>query len=143
MITSRVEINDHFDKITIEIERRAVAALNAAATEAAQVADARANTPTPIARFQALPAMNIGDGYASGVKAGPLTRIFDHGSLGKRDKKLKRLRTTASWQVTRGTNPYTATRSDYLDGKGIAPRGILNAARTAGRRVLISRLINK
>lgn len=138
-VTARVNVVDRIDQVTLALERRIVAALDAAAVEAARVAEEKANTPRPIARFAVLRAHNIGDGYASGVKAGPLTRIFDHGSLGRRDKALKRGRKPA-WEVNRGSNPYTAHRHDDLSGKGVAPRGILNAARRAGRAVLVDRL---
>lgn len=140
MITSRINVTENFEQASLELERRTVLALDAAAAEAARVADLRANTPKPIAHFAVIPAHNIGIGYASGVKAGPLTRIFDHGSLGRRDKNLKRPRAKPAWQVNRGANPYTAHRHDDLQGEGVAPRGILAAARKAGRAILIARL---
>lgn len=139
MIKSRVDVTDRFAQVTLEIERRTIRALNAAAVEAAKVADRQANTPKPIARFVVIPARNIGDGFRSAVKAGPLARIFDHGSLGKRDAKLKQQRPKPSWQVNRGTNPYLARRGDTSD-EGIEPRKILTPARKAGRAVLLSRL---
>lgn len=140
MTTARVNVVDRFGEITIELERIAVAALDDAAEEARTVADAAANHSKPIAHFTVIPAHNIGTGYRSGVKAGPLTHIFDHGSLGKRDAPLKRGRAKPSWEVKRGSNPYTAHRHDDLTGKGVAPRGILAAARKAGRLILIARL---
>lgn len=142
MITSRVNVTENFSRVTEEIELRTVRALNAAAVEATHVAESRANTPKPIARFEAIPARNIGDGYASGVHAGPLTRIFDRGSLGKHTGPLRRER-RPSWEVNRGANPYTAHRSGDLAGKGVAPRRILTAARTAGRKVLLERLLSR
>lgn len=141
MITARVNVEDHFAVITEEIELRTIAALNAAAEEAAIVADKQANHPKPIAHFTVLSARNVGDGYRSGVKAGPLTRIFDKGSLGKHRGALKRARAKPEWEVKRGTNPYTARRHDDLAGEGIAPRNILNPARKAGRAVLLGRLL--
>lgn len=139
MIRSHIDLTDRMGEITIELERRTVVALNEAAIEAARVADAAANTPKPIAHFAAVPAVNVGDGYASAVRTTPLTRIFDHGSLGKRNARLKEDRREPEWEVKRGSNPYTAHRGD-IEGKGIAPRNILNAARRAGRRILIDRL---
>lgn len=140
MITSRVNVEERFDVITLEVERRTVAALDAAAETALLVAEQAANTPKPIARFAVIRAHNIGTGYSSGVKAGPLTHIFDHGSLGKRNAPLKRSTRKPSWQVNRGENPFTATRHENLGDKGVAPRNIFSRARKAGRAVLLSRL---
>jgi hypothetical protein len=101
MTTARINVLDRFDEMTLELERRTVVALDAAAAEAAAVAEKQANEPKPIAHFSVVPAHNIGTGYASGVKAGPLTHIFDKGSLGKRTAKLKR----GSRQADLGSQP--------------------------------------
>jgi hypothetical protein len=142
VIRSTVTTSDHFTVITDAIERRAVAALNEAAAVAAAVADERANSPKPVARFTPIPARNIGDGYASGVKAGPLARIFDRGSLGEHQGKLKRAR-RPTWEVSRGANPYTARRHDDLAGKGVEARRIFVPARKAGREALLRRLLTR
>lgn len=140
MLTATVNITDRFPEITRAIEERAKLALDAAALEAARVADEKANHPKPIAHFTPLPAAPLGTGFVSGVKAGPLTHIFDHGSLGSHLGTLKRAR-KPSWQVNRGANPYTAQRRSTAGG--IAPRNILTAARKAGRAVLASRLTGR
>lgn len=140
MITSTVKVTDRFPEITAEIERRTRAALNAAAEEAARIADERANHPKPIAHFTVIHAHGTGDGYESGIHAGPLTRIFDKGSLGAHVGTVKRARKT-SWRVRRGTNPYTAERRSLAGG--IAPRRIFTAARAAGRAVLKQRLTGR
>lgn len=142
MTVARVNVVDRFGEITLELERRAVAALDAAAAEAALVADRQANHPKPIAHVTVIPAHNIGNGYQSGVKLGPLARIFDHGSLGKRNAALKRPGGRPEWEVKRGENPYTAHRHD-ISGKGVGPRSILNTARKAGRKILVERLTAK
>lgn len=142
MITSRVNLTDRFDEITLAIEGRTVTALNEAAAEAMTVAEAAANTPKPIAHFSVVPAHNVGTGYASGVKAGPLTRIFEKGSLGQHTGRLKRGRRPA-WEVNRGANPYTAHRHDDLAGKGVAPRHALTKGRAAGRKLLLRRLLSR
>lgn len=136
--TSRLDVRDFFPEITAEVRRRTVAALNAAAVAGALAADRAANSPKPIARFTVLPARGTDDGFASGVNAGPLTRIFDKGSLGKHQGRTKRPG-KASWEVNRGTNPYLARRGD-VEGEGIAPRRIFNQARKAGRDALRRRL---
>ena len=143
MTTARINVLDRFDEMTLALERRTVVALDAAAVEAAAVAERQANSPKPIARFSVIQAHNIGTGYASGVRAGPLTHIFDKGSLGKRRANLKRARAKPSWEVNRGTNPYTAHRHEDLSGKGVAPRNIFNAARKAGQAVLLHRLLSR
>lgn len=137
-LTSRVNVTDRFGELTAELERRTRSALDAAAVEAARVADEKANSPKPIAHFVPIRSQPTGEGYASGVHAGPLTRIFDKGSLASHTGAVKRAR-KPSWPVRRGANPYTAYRRSF-DG-GIAPRNILSAARKAGRAVLIARLI--
>lgn len=139
MITVRVNVAEHTDKVGREMERVTVAALNAAALRASLAADRAANTPKPIARFTVLPARRVVGGYASGLKAGPLIRIFDKGSLGQHQGRLKRAR-RPEWEVNRGANPYTAHRREPVAGSGVAPRSILSAARKAGREALIRRL---
>lgn len=143
MIRSTVTLTDRFPEITTEIRRRTIAALDAAAVAGAQEGDRRANTPKPIARFTVIPAHPTHEGFAAGVKVGPLARIFDKGSLGKRRGALKRDRRQPEWEVNRGANPYTARRHSDLEGKGVAPRHIFNAARTAGRKQLLNRLLSR
>jgi hypothetical protein len=137
MLTSRVDITDRFADVTRAVELRAKEALDAAAAEAARVASEKANEPKPIARFVAIRAQPTGTGFASGVHAGPLTRIFDKGSLAEHTGPLKRQR-KPSWEVRRGTNPYVAHRQAITGG--IAARNILKTARKAGRAVLLERL---
>lgn len=137
MTVARVNTFSFFPQLTAEIEARTLRALEDAAAVGKAVAEERANTPKPIAHFEVVPVRGIGDGFASGVKAGPLTRIFDKGSLGKHSGELKRDR-RPSWEVKRGSNPYTASRSDDLSGKGVSPRRIITPARLAGRKALIA-----
>lgn len=137
--TSRIDVRDHFSEITAEVRRRTVAALNAATVAGALAADRAANSPKPIARFATVPARPAEDGFVAGVKAGPLVRIFDKGSLGKHRGALKRPRTKASWKVNRGSNPFVAHRGD-IAGEGVAPRRILNQGRKAGREALLRRI---
>jgi hypothetical protein len=135
--TARVSTFTFFPELTAQIEARTIRALEAAAATGKAVAEERANTPKPIAHFETVEVHSIGDGYASGLRAGPLTRIFDKGSLGQHTGELKRGR-TPSWETSRGSNPYTAHRSDDLSGKGVSPRRIINPARLAGRKALIA-----
>lgn len=139
MSRSSVRVHDYTARITLAIEQQAIVALNHAAQVAAVEADRVANHPKKIATYTAAPARNIGSGYESAIKSGPLTNIFDKGTFGQHKGALKRPRKPA-WQVNRGTNPYIAHRSNDLAGKGIAARGIRAAARKAGRAALIARL---
>ncbi len=137
MTTSRVSTFTFFPELTAEIETRTLRALETAALAGKAVAEQRANTPKPIAHFETVPVRSVGDGYASGLRAGPLTRIFDKGSLGQHAGEPKRGR-KPDWEVNRGSNPYTAHRSDDLSGKGVSPRRIILPARLAGRKALIA-----
>lgn len=141
-LRTTIKVTDHFNVIDDLLERRVIDAVNHAAAEGAREAERVANTPTPIAHFTVLPARNIGTGFAAGVKAGPLARIFDKGSLGKHEGRLKRGR-KPSWQVNRGANPFTAQRHEDLEGKGVAPRHIFAQARTAARAALRQRLLSR
>lgn len=141
VLRTTLRVTDHFAEITRELERRVVAAVDHAAVEGARAAEAAANTPKPIARFRVIPARNVGTGYAAGVKAGPLVRIFEKGSLGKHQGKLKRAG-KPSWEVNRGANPFVAHRGD-VEGEGIAPRRILAAGRRAARAALRQRLLSR
>lgn len=143
MIRSTIHLTERFDLITLELEKTAVVALDLAAAEAMAVAEQAANSPKPIAHFSVIPARNVGDGYESGVKAGPLVRIFEKGSLGKRTGKLKRGAGKPEWEVNRGANPYTAHRHDDLSGKGVSARHPFQLARKAGRTLLLELLLGR
>lgn len=135
MITSTIRTFDYLPRLTLELERRTVRALNAAAAAGAAVANERA---TGITSFSVIPAERGPEGFVSAIRArNPIWRVFDKGSLGKRTARLKRDRRKDSWQVTRRGTTYTAHRGD-IDGKGIAPRSISNPARTAGRAALLA-----
>lgn len=136
MITSRVSAIDDFGRVIDEVERRSTRALNDAARAAAQTFEERA-AGIPGSEITVIPAHGTHNGFAAGIRArGPLWRIFDKGSLGKRTARLKRNRRKDSWTVKRGDGEHTADRRD-VDGKGIAARNISNPARTAGRKALI------
>lgn len=143
MITSEVRIFDHFARIDAAIEEKTRRALNAAARRGQAVANEKAGNVGP---FDIKPAHPIFQGFASGIRGrNPLWRIFDHGSLGKRRRGLKRDRRKSSWTVHREVGgvghvqEYEAHRQD-VSGKGITPRDISNPARRAGRKELIARL---
>lgn len=144
MITSRVSLHDEgFARLDAEIDRRTIDALNAAAADGARVANERAKTKNgkQVGMFHVVPAYGSYDGFAAGIKShNPLWRIFDKGTLGKRRAATKRPRKT-SWEVARAedSQPYEAHRGD-IDGKGIDPSHISNAARTAGRKTLLGTL---
>lgn len=136
MITSRIRTYDTFPRLTEEITRRTIRALDAAAAAGATVASAAAGPK--ISTFRIIPAHPIGEGFASGIKANnPLFRIFDHGSLGKRNKRLKKDIRKESWPVSRRGSDYTAHRRS-TDTGGVAPRNITVPARIAGRRALLA-----
>lgn len=135
MITSRIRTFDTFPELTVEIEARTIRALDNAAEVGAAVANAAAGPK--ISTFSIIRAHPIGEGFASGIKAkNPLYRIFDHGSLGKRNARLKKDTRSAAWPVSRRGTDYTAHRRS-LDG-GIEPRNISIPARRAGRKALIA-----
>lgn len=134
MIRSTIRTFDHFPQMTEELELKALHALNEAAITAAEVAQQQARD---VAHFEIVPAHPIFEGFSSGVKASPLARIYNKGSLGKHQGTLKRPR-KPSWPVNRGSNPYIAQRSGDLEGKGVAARSIYTVARAAGRKVLLA-----
>jgi hypothetical protein len=136
MLRANITVSDHTDLVGAAMDRAAVRSLNAAAIAAALAGDRAANSPKPIARFETVPARRVFGGFASGMRAGPLVRIFDKGSLAEHAGRLKRPG-KPTWQVNRGTNPYTAHRRDLEAGAGVPPRRILAAARKAGRAALI------
>lgn len=137
MITSRVSAIDGFGKLIADVERRATRGLNDAAHVAAATFAERASG-IPGSDPVVIPAQGIHDGFRSGIRArGPLWRVFDKGSLGKRTSQLKRPgQRKQTWTVRRGGTEYQAHRHD-TDGKGIRARDISNPARAAGRRILI------
>lgn len=95
MIRSTVKITDNFGRVEEELRRRAVHALNDAAAEAAREADRQANHPTKIADFAVVPARGTENGFSAGIRGGPLTNIFDKGSLGQHKGAPKRPRKPA------------------------------------------------
>jgi hypothetical protein len=145
VITSTVKTHDQLGRIDELLDRKTTSALNTAARAAAAVADERAHTEAgkQISTFQVIPAHGTANGFASGIKGrNPLWRVYDKGTLGKRRAQLKgRNRRKTSWTVKRNGSEYEAHRNpDALNGKGISARNISNAARTAGRKALITSL---
>lgn len=144
MIESTVKLFDRFPQITEEVERAAVAGLDAAAREAADVAQANATIDLEL---EVEPAAGDVDGYSAGIKSRKTTRnpgrstpiagFFDGGTLGGRTRPLKRPRKSA-WRVRASARAqaHTATRRD-VTGKGIEAEGFFGKARAAGRRALL------
>lgn len=134
-----------FGLITERVERAAQAGLDAAARQAAIVAQANASINLEL---EVKGARGELDGYSAGIKsrrkssragkATPIARFFDEGTLGKRRKPVKRGR-KKSWTQTRGGTSYTAERRD-IDGKGIEPEHFFPKARNAGRKAMLEQI---
>ena len=152
MITSQVKVFQRFPQVTRDVETAAKEGLEAAAVEAAAVAQAGASIDLEI---EVVPVHGDISGYSAGIKARrtssrgrrggtaeenttPIAWFFDRGTLGNRKRRLKRPR-KESWTVTRGGATYTAHRRD-IAGKGIQPERFFGKARTAGRRKLLERI---
>lgn len=147
MIRTTVKAFNRFPEITARVERASVIALDEAAREAAAVAQANATLDLEIAL---IPAHGEIEGYSAGIKSrrqsdveGSTTTIatfFDGGTLGNRNKPLKRPRKTSWTEKKKATEQsYTATRGN-IGGKGIKPQKFFAKARTAGRRKLLATL---
>jgi hypothetical protein len=146
MITSTVKIFDRFAEITDQVERAAVEGLDAAAREAASVAQANASIPLEL---EVKPAVGDVEGYSAGIKSRkktrnqgrttPIAHFFDEGTLGKRKKPPKRGR-KGSWTVRQADGgSHTASRGD-IDGRGIEPEHFFAKGRSAGRKKLLERI---
>lgn len=144
MIRSRiVPAQEGFAKLTEQLEARVVEGLDAAAEEAAVVAQAGASINLEV---ETIPAHGTADGYAAGIKARkqssnkgqttPIAEFFDAGTLGKRRRKLKGRR-KESWQVRRRGGTYTAERGAITAEMGIKPQRFFVKARKAGRARLL------
>lgn len=151
-IRSGVKVFQRFPEITKRVEEACKEGLDAAALEAAAVAQASASIDLEL---EVQRAEGTVDGYSAGIKsrrtssrgrrggtadqnATPIAWMFDRGTLGKRRKKLKRPR-KESWPVTRKGSTFVAHRQD-VDGKGIEPEGFFGKGRAAGRRKLLERI---
>lgn len=146
MFNSTVKTFNLFPQITARIERAAAAGLDAAAREAASVAQAGASIDL---KLHVVPVHGDVDGYSAGIKARKQTRtvgkttpialFFDQGTLGRRSKPLKRAR-KQSWTVKNRSGAIaTATRHDTA-GKGIPAEHFFPKARAAGRRKLLAQI---
>jgi hypothetical protein len=141
VIRSQVKVFQQFPKITERVDRAAAAAVDAAAVEAAAVANREAFIPLEL---DLITAHEDAEGYSAGIKSQKrgrassvrIARFFDEGTLGGRKKALKQPR-KQSWTVDRGDSAYTARRSQDLAGKGIEAQHFFAAARTAGRKKLL------
>lgn len=146
MIRSTLKVFEFFPQITARVEQAAVEGLNAAASEAAQVAQANASIDL---QLQVQPAHGDVEGYSAGIvsrrqtsaagKTTPIARFFDKGTLGKHRGTLKRPRKSSWTETSPAGNPYTAHRGD-IAGKGIDPEAFFGKARAAGRRKLLARI---
>jgi len=143
-VTSRVDIRDHFDKVTELVERKTIKALNAAAQAGLPVAQKQSGSKD--FEPQVIPAQGDWNGFSSGIRfRDRLINVYDHGSLGARGgRRLKQSgRRKASWPVVQKHRKYTAHRHPEAlveADKGIKPRNITTPARTAGRRALLDAL---
>lgn len=139
MFTATVKGFQRFPEITADIEKLVAVALDEAMVEAATVAEGGSSISLELER---IPAHGTVGGFSSGIKSRKqghassvlIAEFFNDGTLGKRTKKLKRPR-RESWQTSRGTD-----RRGDVTGKGISPQRFFQAARSAGRRVLIERI---
>jgi hypothetical protein len=130
-----------FDRFTEQLEERIVEGLDAAAVEAAAVAQAKSTIDLQV---EPIKARGVSDGYSSGIKAHkqsrwsttPIAEFFDAGTLGKRKRKLKGRR-KESWQVHARGGTHTAHRGDITPEKGIPRQNFFVKARLAGRRRLL------
>lgn len=151
-IRSGVKVFQRFPEITQRVETACKEGLDAAAAEAAVVAQASASIDLEL---EVQRAEGTVDGYSAGIKsnrtssqgrhgygadlnATPIAWMFDRGTLGKRRRKLKRPR-KEQWAVTRGGKTHVAHRGD-VEGKGIEPEGFFGKGRAAGRKKLLERI---
>lgn len=152
MITSSVKAFARFPEVKQRVELAAKEAVEAAAAEAAVVANEGASIDLEI---EIVPAHSDVNGYSAGIKSRrtssrgrrggtaeenttPIAWFFDRGTLGNRKRRLKRPR-KETWVGTRGGTTYAAHRRDVA-GKGIQPERFFGKARTAGRRKLLERI---
>ena len=84
MIKARVNTFADFSQVTAELEARTLRALNEAAAVGKAVAEERAGN---VGHFEIVHAHPVPEGFASGLRASPLVRIFEKGSLGKRSEE--------------------------------------------------------
>ena len=147
MIRSSVKVFQRFPEITARVEQACREGLDAAAAEAAAVAQAGASIQLEL---EEIPAHGDVDGYSAGIKSRrktanpgrttPIAIFFDKGTLGKRRGRLKQPgRREDQWPVKRGAG-YTAHRSGDLEGKGVEAERFFLKARTAGRAKLLDRI---
>jgi hypothetical protein len=146
VIRSQVKLFEQFGKVTEQVERLAVEGLNAAAREAAQVAQTHASFDLEL---EVIPAHDDVDGYSAGIKSRKQGRssavliagFFDKGTLGKRTAKLgARSRRKESWEVKRDTGGYTAKRHEITAEMGVEAQHFFGKARAAGRRAMLARI---
>lgn len=144
-ITSRITVHDYFNRVTEEVERKTLAALNTAAAAGAAEANRRVSVLGDTHKFNVVAAHGSFDGFASGIKgATPLWRAYDRGSLGKRSAPLKgRNRRKPEWPVHQRHRSYIAHRHEEAltsPDKGLGTLDISNPARTVGRKALRLRI---
>lgn len=155
MIKSTVKTFDRFPEVTRAVQTAAKEGVEAAAIEAAAVAQANASIDLEL---EVVPVHRDFNGYSAAIKSrrkssrtrgrsdsgdaiqstAPIAWFFDRGTLGNRRRRLKQPR-KESWTVTRGNKVHTAHRLD-ITGKGIKPERFFGKARTAGRAKLLERI---
>ena len=146
MIQANVKIFDRFPEITARVEQLAREAVDAAAAEAARVAQAGSSHNLEI---EVIHERAVFEGFSAGIKARkhgvtsrdgkernvPLGNFFDAGTLAGRTRPLKgHDRRKKQWQVQRAGRTFTEARHD---AKGIRAENFFTKARTAGRRRLL------
>jgi hypothetical protein len=148
-VSSQIKVFQRFPQVTRAVEVMAKEGLEAAAVEAAAVAQAGASIDLEV---EVVPVHGDVNGYSAGIKsrkkssqtrggnpnATPIAWFFDRGTLGNRTRRLKRPR-KESWTSSRGGTTYTAHRGDVA-GKGIKPERFFGKARTVGRAKLLERI---
>jgi hypothetical protein len=147
VIRSTVKAWQQFPKITEEVNKLAVIAIDEASKTAAEVA--QTNSSRIDLELELVPAHGDIEGYAGGIKSRkrsrwsstPIALFFDKGTLGERKGKLKQPgRREESWPVTRRGSSYEAHRREISEGKGIPAERFFLKAKRAGRKALLERI---
>ena len=145
-VSSQVKVFQRFPQVTKRVEEGAKHALEAAAAEAAAVAQESASIDL---QLEIVPVHGYAEGYTAGIRSRktssqtrggaanstPIAWFFDRGTLGHRTRKLKRPR-KETWTSRRRGTEYTAHRRD-IAGKGVRQERFFGKARTAGRAKLL------
>lgn len=145
MLTATVKGFEKFQDVNADIDALCLAALEEAAAEAAQVAQASSSVPLEI---EVARAAGDVEGFSSGIRSKKtgkegvrIAPFFDGGTLAGRRRKLKQAgRRRDEWQVNRAGTAYTAHRHPIVEGEGIPAEGFFGKARAAGKRKLLARI---